>query len=1270
MDGQQDARPSSNGSAPRYEPPVFGYQAQETAKDDATTKDEDADAVGELSPAPPANKTAAIEKKPSARGGKLDAERRISDLSDNAATVVRKKRPSVMDRMLRRTTTGDSDPTSLASPRAETVPSATSPPAQPKKLNVKLPWAKEGGGELPPFLRAAADAKKIEKVSAEAKAAAQAAKPKEAPVKSDSGAKKTITFTAETSSAPRKLKGTGAREGSNGEALSSGSPGLRNSRVDRARSQGKYKSTSEGIFNKQLSESEQAFMPGDLLIRLGESAGQMPPAPSMFVGQGAVLFVDVSGFTALGEYYRAELVPVKASEKLAEIIRKVLCLLAKCCLDGGGEVGKFAGDALLCVWDNKDLDKASRMAQHAAVRMLIELEEHNKMERTTLQIHGGIARGSILHFHLGSPDDDLRTYLIAGEAVAAATQLVDVAMPGEFCVLESVAKGLPHIEYVASAATETKGGKASPASSVASVEKKKPDPRKPFSKTSMSDGDALDEGDGLFSSFRRPDGPPALRSAGSNASVASNATTASAAGGGGGGGDAPRPKTLKRGNQELRTKFLSKSDHVDAPASPATNNDVVLAVLRDGLPSECNVYIPVSLRGKMEDFEERAGEMRRRVAILFVELEDLRLTESELESRTIDDKKLDALNQAFVNMTRITHLFGGEVRDMLFDDKGCIFISCFGAHTWEEIEDNRWTNGAVKTAMAISVEVPRARLGVTQGTCFVGMAGVPERRTDFVVIGHDVNMAARYMAAADPGQVLVSRGVMSATEQIKYGPEIKKMIGKGKRAKEHTVFSPDAAQARMPEFQAQYKRQMQAGTLFVGRKAELQAVEQTVNKIAAGRSGVIVIDAPAGRGKSSLVVRARKMGRGRIKVVSGHALATERGTPYYAFRHLLEAYTGIRPSMTQQEARLIVERMEEGKNGERINIAALSRILPWVGAAARPGETVEAAGGGTSVEHVCDTLLKIVRFAHTGSSVQASMFMIEDVQWMDYDSLELLTLFLDGTDKVQRICIFLTFRSDADGGAAFDAVQESAMSSEEGAPPPAHVEKERREKVTELWTKLRKFKFNSLQLSLQLLPKNETIELACKLLNGEVNDVSAGKVWDASKGDPFHVEMLCYWLQQENYVRSEKSGQLSITQDVATFPKTANELIKARVGSLPPDAQRVLQLGSSGGEHFDAAYVLALHKTLASAEHKVAAELSTTQINDYLKLASDKNLVIHREDKTIKDDALSKWSFRHDLVYRSVWLSVDAQRRTTIDKLAGVERTKLNKRLRSLGDES
>ena len=222
-----------------------------------------------------------------------------------------------------------------------------------------------------------------------------------------------------------KLKQTTPKiGGNNANAREAVSTGGSEERRERTRSQGKYLSTAATFsLSGHLSEAEHAFMPGDLIKRLGASAGQLPPAPSSFPGTGAVLFVDVSGFTKLGEKLMAENVPVKAALKLANIITKVLKELATACLDNGGEIGKFAGDALLCVWDSKDMDKAEKLAKQAGYDMLLAMEHLNKMEGTELKIHGGIAKGSLLHIHLGSENDDLRWYLIAGEAVAAATML-------------------------------------------------------------------------------------------------------------------------------------------------------------------------------------------------------------------------------------------------------------------------------------------------------------------------------------------------------------------------------------------------------------------------------------------------------------------------------------------------------------------------------------------------------------------------------------------------------------------------------------------------------------------------------------------------------------------------------------------------------------------------------------------------------------------------------------------------------------------------------
>ena len=71
-----------------------------------------------------------------------------------------------------------------------------------------------------------------------------------------------------------------------------------------------------------------------------------------------------------------------------------------------------------------------------------------------------------------------------------------------------------------------------------------------------------------------------------------------------------------------------------------------------------------------------------------------------MANHSISDSKLDSLNLSFVKMTRAVHCFGGEVRDMLFDDKGCVFIATFGAHPLSA-ESQRNKRASMKKGLVI-----------------------------------------------------------------------------------------------------------------------------------------------------------------------------------------------------------------------------------------------------------------------------------------------------------------------------------------------------------------------------------------------------------------------------------------------------------------------------------------------------------------------------------------------------------------------------------------
>src|ERR1700735_713270 len=71
------------------------------------------------------------------------------------------------------------------------------------------------------------------------------------------------------------------------------------------------------------------------------------------------------------------------------------------------------------------------------------------------------------------------------------------------------------------------------------------------------------------------------------------------------------------------------------------------------------------------------------------------------------------------------------------------------------------------------------RIGVNRGAVFAGEVGPPYRRT-FTVMGDVVNLAARLMAKAQPGQVLVAPEVLSRSHATFAAVELEPFFVKGK----------------------------------------------------------------------------------------------------------------------------------------------------------------------------------------------------------------------------------------------------------------------------------------------------------------------------------------------------------------------------------------------------------------------------------------------------------------------------------------------------------
>ena len=87
-------------------------------------------------------------------------------------------------------------------------------------------------------------------------------------------------------------------------------------------------------------------------------------------------------------------------------------------------------------------------------------------------------------------------------------------------------------------------------------------------------------------------------------------------------------------------------------------------------------------------------------------------------------------------------------------DKGSTLKATFGAPLAHEDDERR----AVACALALREELPGAAFGVSSGTVFCGLIGSAARR-EYTVLGDAVNVAARLMLAARPGQILATEAV-------------------------------------------------------------------------------------------------------------------------------------------------------------------------------------------------------------------------------------------------------------------------------------------------------------------------------------------------------------------------------------------------------------------------------------------------------------------------------------------------------------------------------
>ncbi|MEY2425405.1 MAG: hypothetical protein QOI61_977, partial [Actinomycetota bacterium] len=339
----------------------------------------------------------------------------------------------------------------------------------------------------------------------------------------------------------------------------------------------------------------------------------------------------------------------------------------------------------------------------------------------------------------------------------------------------------------------------------------------------------------------------------------------------------------------------------------------------------------------------------------------------------------------------------GDVQDAV-DDEGVTFLGSdadrdggklivvAGAPT--ALDDGE---GRVLRAMRRVVETSRrlpVRIGVNQGHAFVGEVGPSYRRT-YTVMGDTVNLAARLMASAAPGELRATAGVLDLAGSEFATTALPPFFVKGKSRPVEAFLVGERV-----------RRRTRAVTdlPFVGRAEERLVLTAALDEMRAGSGGLVDVIGEAGIGKSRLR-REFLVESADVPAVTTYCETYEAKTPYFTVRYLLRGALGIKTA-SQSSAGLLRSVVTE----------AAPELLPWlplIGAVVdiEVPPTPEASSLDPKFlrEQTCRVVVDLLDAAVPG----AQLFVVEDAHWVDDLSAEVLVALAQrARSRRWLVCVF------------------------------------------------------------------------------------------------------------------------------------------------------------------------------------------------------------------------------------------------------------------------
>jgi class 3 adenylate cyclase/pimeloyl-ACP methyl ester carboxylesterase len=603
-----------------------------------------------------------------------------------------------------------------------------------------------------------------------------------------------------------------------------------------------------------------------------------------------------------------------------------------------------------------------------------------------------------------------------------------------------------------------------------------------------------------------------------------------------------------------------------------------------------HAYTPRHLAEKILTSRASLEGERKQVTVLFVDVSGFTALSEKLDPEDVHQ----LMDRAFELMLAEVHRYEGTVNQFLGDG----LMALFGAPIAHEDHPVRAVHAALGIQRSLAryreqLEANReinfqVRMGLNTGAVVVGKIG-DNLRMDYTAVGNTTNVAARLLALAEPGRVLISEETAKAASPYFVLRPLDPVMVKGK-ARPVAAFQVEAARRVRSRIEAESERGL---TPLVGRERELALLQDRFTEVRAGRGQAVFVFGEAGIGKSRLLLEFRTQSEAAgARWLLGRSVSYGRAISYLPVLDVVHDLLAITES---DSVEAMLGKVETGVRG-------LGDDLAWAGPLVRsllsldPGDTDVTAMSpiqrrGRTAEALRELLIR-------ASQRQSVVLVIEDLHWVDPHSEDVLKVLLEGI-AAAPILVLLTHR-------------------------PGYVQPFGDQTY---YTRI----------TLHALPESQTGKMVEGVLQtSELPATARDLIARRAEGNPLFVEELSKALIEDGTLERVNGGyRLAKALGEVAVPDTIQGVIMARIDRLPEHPKAALQIASVIGREFTARLVERVSAMGAGAKQALG-ELRTVEL-------------IYEKAAYPELEYMFKHALTHDVAYESLL----RQRRKVLHRQAG-----------------